>query len=69
MAGRDKSVKGEIAEFRRWLNARDTGDSHHRHLRYRQRTRLYGDYLYFQDRDRFNVEMAQWKEREKKEWT
>jgi hypothetical protein len=53
--------RGEIKAFRELLNSRDMGDSRHRHLCYRQRTRLYGDYLYAQDRERFMVELAQWK--------
>jgi hypothetical protein len=47
-------------EYREFLNRRDTGDSNHRHLCYRQRTRLYGDYLYHQDREKFEVECAEW---------
>jgi hypothetical protein len=51
---------GSIKRFREYLNKRDVGDSKHRHFNFRQRTRLYGDYLYFSDRDRFMMELQQW---------
>ena len=34
------------AQYRKLLNEQDTG-SKHKHNRYHQRTRKYGDYLYF----------------------
>lgn len=52
--------RGDIKRFREHLNRLDIGDSKHRHFNYRQKTRLYGDYLYFQDREKFLVEMAEW---------
>ena len=33
----------------------------HRHGRYHNRVRPYGTYLYAQDRDKFNVDYAEWK--------
>jgi hypothetical protein len=62
MSATPKTPRGEIKRFRDYLNRLDIGDSKHRHLNFRQRTRLYGDYLYFQDRDKFNVELAQFLE-------
>jgi len=68
--------RGKIAAFRRLLNAQDDankkhnadkpeGDitklqTNHRHGRYRQVKRLYGDYLYFQDRDKFMADLRGW---------
>ena len=52
--------RGDIKRFREHLNSQDVGDSKHRHRNYRQRTRLYGDYLYAQDREKFDMELAEW---------
>lgn len=46
--------------FREFLNREHVGDSKHKHDRFQQRTRSYGDYLYAQDREKFNVEYAEW---------
>ena len=46
------------AEYRRLLNAQDCG-TNHRHNRFRQMTRKYGDYLYHQDREKFEVDYAE----------
>jgi len=35
-------------------------DAYHQHHRYRQLKRAYGDYLYFQDRERFNLMFSVW---------
>ena len=51
--------RGDVARFREYLNAQDSGIKH-RHHRYHQRTRKYGDYLYAQDRDKFLVNMREW---------
>lgn len=61
--------KGDIKKFRQQLNQLDIGESKHRHFKCQQRTRLYGDYLYFQDRDKFDYEMQEWiaKGRQRKE--
>ena len=40
--------------FREWLNKTNKNDTNYRFKRYRQIKRGYGDYLYFQDRERFN---------------
>lgn len=53
--------RGEVKAFRELLNRMDVGDSKHRHFNYRQRTRLYGDYLYAQDRDKFFSDLTEWK--------
>jgi hypothetical protein len=44
--------------FREYLN--QLGGENHRNGVYQQRTRPYGDYLYFQDRDKFDVDYAEW---------
>jgi len=43
------------AQYRRLLNEQDTGQKH-KHNRYNQRSRKYGDYLYHQDREKFEVD-------------
>lgn len=53
--GKERSMKA----FRDFLN-REYPDAKHRHGKYRQRTRAYGDYLYFQDREKFDVEYQEW---------
>jgi len=52
--------RGAIQRFRAYLNQQDTSGHPHRHLSFQQRVRLYGDYLYHQDRDRFMMELRQW---------
>jgi hypothetical protein len=54
--------KPTMKAFREYLNEqeRQIGSSLHRHNQYQQRKRAYGDYLYFQDRDKFNVEFEEW---------
>lgn len=42
--------------FRAFLNEQFKDDPNHRNNRFQQRTRGYGDYLYFQDREKFNAE-------------
>lgn len=49
--------RGTIKSFREYLNAKFAGDDPHRHERFHQRTRGYGDYLYYQDRYKFAVEL------------
>lgn len=39
--------------FRNWLNEQYKGERH-RHFRYHQRVREYGDYLYYQDNEKFD---------------
>lgn len=43
-------------QYRELLNKQDKGQVQHRHNRYQQRTREYGDYLYFQDREKFEFD-------------
>jgi hypothetical protein len=45
--------------FREFLN-REYPEPDHREGRYHQRTRPYGDYLYAQDREKFDVEYTEW---------
>lgn len=47
------------AAFRKYLNELDPAYLH-KHERYGQRTRLYGDYLYHQDREKFEVDFRDW---------
>lgn len=49
---RNRSRYGNLAEA--------VTDTKHRNAPYRQRTRLYGDYLWHQDRDMFEVNYAEW---------
>lgn len=51
--------RGDVARFRELLNA-EAGARKHRHNRYHQRTRKYGDYLYAQDREKFMVNLREW---------
>lgn len=51
--------RGDVARFRAYLNAQDDGVPH-KHNRYHQKTRPYGDYLYAQDREKFMVNMREW---------
>lgn len=49
--------------FREHLNEMDRTSNtprDHRHNAYHQRTRLYGDYLWFQDRAKFESDYAEW---------
>jgi hypothetical protein len=50
--------------FREFLNREHATSPKHRHARFQQRTRPYGDYLYAQDREMFNVEYADWVRRQ-----
>lgn len=51
--------RGTIKAFREYLNAKFAGSDPHRHEAFHQRTRGYGDYLYHQDRYKFNVELGE----------
>ena len=53
-------------QFRQFLNAQDTTKNYRNH-RYHQKTRLYGDYLYNQDKARFDYYFEVWK-KYGKEW-
>lgn len=50
--------RGTIKAFREYLNAKFAGSANHRHESFHQRSRGYGDYLYSQDRAKFDVELA-----------
>jgi hypothetical protein len=56
----DKLPRGTIKRFREYLNAQDNSGYKHRHFRFQQRTRKYGDYLYAQDREKFMVDLQEW---------
>ena len=43
-------------EFREWLNRDFAEEPKHRNYRFQQRTRPYGDYLWFQDREKFEAD-------------
>ena len=47
--------------FREYLNKLAEDSPLHRNGRYHQSKRGYGDYLYFQDREKFNVDFEEWK--------
>jgi hypothetical protein len=53
-----RAKRGARKAFRQFLNTLGRGKTH-RNGRYQQRTRSYGDYLYFQDREKFEVEFAE----------
>ena len=53
MTERSKSTKKAFREF---LNKEHIDTAPHSHNRFRQRKREYGDYLYFQDRAKFDWE-------------
>ena len=58
--GEESRVKrGTIASFRRYLNEKYAYSEPHKYGRYQQRSREYGDYLYHQDRNKFNVELQE----------
>lgn len=49
--------RGAVKAFREYLNATCAEGPKHRERQFHQRTRGYGDYLYAQDRERFDVEL------------
>lgn len=51
--------RGTLKAFREHLNALCAAARPHRNYRYHQLSRGYGDYLYHQDREKFNVELAE----------
>lgn len=51
--------RGTIKAFREYLNTKFAGSEPHWHGGFRQRTRGYGDYLYHQDRAKFDWELAE----------
>ena len=58
-----KRMKKTKKAFRELLNKQDLESSNprdHKHGVYHQRTRLYGDYLYNQDRDKFEANYREW---------
>lgn len=54
-----KPPRGAIKAFREYLNAKHADGVKHKHGSYHQKKRGYGDYIYNQDRERFDVELAQ----------
>lgn len=55
-----KAPRGSVKAFKAHLNAISANSAKHVHGRFHQISRPYGDYLYAQDREKFNVDMAQW---------
>lgn len=51
--------RGDIKRFREHLNY-EAGAYWHTHRRFGNRTRKYGDWLYFQDREKFMVDLQDW---------
>jgi hypothetical protein len=47
--------------FREYLNSFDDGEPTYRNGRYHSTKRAYGDYLYAQDPEMFNVQFKEWK--------
>lgn len=59
--GKIPAKRGVYSAFRQHLNEQFAGWPKHRNkgdVLYEQRTRGYGDYLYFQDRAKFDVELC-----------
>lgn len=54
---RDVLPRGTIKSFREYLNVKFGKTEKHSNGRYQQKKRMYGDYLYNQDRDQFMVEL------------
>lgn len=52
-------IRGTIKSFREYLNAACAEGPKFRERRFHQETRAYGDYLYAQDRDMFDVLLAE----------
>jgi len=52
-------MKGTIKAFREYLNKKFKETDPHKHERFHQRTRGYGDYLYHQDRWKFDLELSE----------
>lgn len=52
--------RGDIKRYREHLNATHKDSSLWRNGTRGQKTRLYGDYLYHQDREKFMVELEEW---------
>ena len=55
-------MKKTLKQFRIELNKECEGFLH-KEGRYNQRKRGYGDYLYFQDRNKLNVLFNEWKDK------
>ena len=52
-------MKKTFKQFREYLNKEHKGILH-RHYKHNQRVRLYEDYLYFQDRIKFDILFNEW---------
>ena len=51
--------RGTIKKFREYLNEKFKDSRKWKNYRYHQRTRGYGDYLYFQDRSMFDANLEE----------
>lgn len=60
MKGMETLPRGTIKRFREHLNVEYANATLHRHNRFQQLSRPYGDYLYSQDRDKFMAELGEW---------
>ena len=54
------TLKKTMTAFRKQLNDWHADKPLHKHFQFHQIKRDYGDYLYFQDREKFDVEYALW---------
>ena len=54
---RAKLPRGTIKSFREYLNKKFAFTEKHSNGRFQQKSRLYGDYIYNQDREQFMVEL------------
>ena len=52
--------RGDIKNFKEYLNRIGAEYPNHRNGRYHQLIRPYGEYLYHQDREMFDVELNRW---------
>lgn len=57
--------RGDIKRYRAYLNSLSVNTTNHHNGKYHQVTRLYGDYLYHQDREKFMVDMKEWLSKQK----
>ncbi len=55
-----KFPTGSIKAFKEYLNGQAFNIIRHKHKNFGNRSRLYGDYLYSQDREKFFVDMIEW---------
>lgn len=59
-----KKTKKSFREYLNKLDAESKNPISYKNYRYAQRTRLYGDYLYSQDIEKFNANYREWLQEE-----